>query len=112
MSELHKPARQSARTDYKYFLENNPDNTFELQLLHAFVIGYAKDDIRTTILLYFKAFVPTADRVVTDSLCQNFKIARKDPQKGMDFLYSKAYKLNASTRQKTFQKNTGIFPRI
>lgn len=171
--ELRKLARQIARTDYKYFVENNPNDTFELQLLHAFVIGYAKDDIRR-LLHYFKAFVPMADSWgLTDSLCQNFKIARKYPQevwdcimryknskkefesrivavmllshyltdeyidrvldvlnnlntddyysqmgvawalatvvgkypqKGMDFLRSKACKLDAPTRQKTVQK--------
>lgn len=84
--ELRKLARQIARTDYKYFVENNPNDTFELQLLHAFVIGYAKDDIRT-LLRYFKAFVPFADSwELTDSLCQNFKIARKYPQEVWDFI--------------------------
>ncbi len=84
--ELRKLARQIARTDYKYFVENNPNNTFELQLLHAFVIGYAKDDIRT-LLRYFKAFIPFANSWgLTDSLCQNFKIARKYPQEVWDFI--------------------------
>ncbi len=84
--ELRKLARGIARTDYKYFVENNPNDTFELQLLHAFVIGYAKDDIRT-LLRYFKAFVPFADSWgLTDSLCQNFKIARKHPQEVWNFI--------------------------
>ncbi|MBR2082765.1 MAG: DNA alkylation repair protein [Elusimicrobiaceae bacterium] len=84
--QLRKLARQIAKEDYKGFVENNPNNTFELQLLHAFVIGYAKDDI-DTLLRYFKAFVPQADSWgLTDSLCQNFKIARKYPQKVWDFI--------------------------
>ena len=84
--ELRKLARKVAKEDYKYFVENNPNNTFELQLLHAFVIGYAKDDIRT-LLRYFKKFIPFADSWgLTDSLCQNFKIARKYPQEVWDFI--------------------------
>lgn len=83
--QLRKLARRVAKEDYKGFVQNNPNNTFELQLLHAFVIGYAKDDI-DTLLRYFKAFVPQADSWgLTDSLCQNFKIARKYPQQVWDF---------------------------
>lgn len=92
--ELRKLARQIARTDYPSFIEQNPNNTFELRLLHAFVLGYAKDDLHT-LLRYFQAFVPLANRwELTDSLCQNFTIARKYPQEVWDFIlrYKKSKK--------------------
>ena len=84
--ELRKFAKQVARKDYKEFIEHNDYSSFELKLLHAFVIGYIKDDIKT-ILKYFKAFIPQVnDWAVNDSLCQNFRISRKYPEIVWDFL--------------------------
>ncbi len=84
--ELRKFAKKVAKQDYKYFLENNDFSSFELKLLHAFVIGYAKDDIKT-ILKYFKTFIPHVDDwAVNDSLCQNFRISRKYPDIVWNFL--------------------------
>ncbi len=78
--ELKKFAKQIAKDDYKDFLDNNKCETFELRLLHAFVLGFAKDDINT-LLDYFEKFVPYVDDwAVNDSLCQSFKIARKYPE--------------------------------
>ena len=84
--ELRKFAKKIANENYKYFLENDDFSSFELKLLHAFVIGYVKDDIKT-ILKYFKAFIPQVDDwAVNDSLCQNFRIARKYPELVWNFL--------------------------
>ena len=84
--ELRKLAKQIAKTDYKMFIQKNDYSSYELKLLHAFVIGYAKDDIQT-LLGYFKNFIPFVnDWVINDSLCQNFKIARKFPEKVWNFL--------------------------
>ena len=84
--ELRKFAKKIAKEDYKYFLENDDFSSFELKLLHAFVIGYVKDDIKT-ILKYFKAFIPQVDDwAVNDSLCQNFRISRKYPDIVWDLL--------------------------
>ena len=77
--ELKKFARQIARQDYKELLDNNNFETFELRLLHAFVLGYAKDNIQT-LWSYFERFMPYVDDWATnDSLCQSFKIARQYP---------------------------------
>lgn len=84
--ELRKLAKQVAKDNYKDFVENNDYSTFELKLLHAFVIGYANDDI-VTLLKYFKDFIPYVDDwAINDSLCQNFRIARKYPDIVWDFL--------------------------
>ena len=84
--ELRKFAKKIANENYKYFLENDDFSSFELKLLHAFVIGYVKDDIKT-ILKYFKAFIPQVDDwAVNDSLCQNFRISRKYPDIVWDLL--------------------------
>lgn len=77
--ELRKFARKIAKENYKEFLENNDFSSFELRLLHAFVIGYIKDDVNV-VLKYFEDFMPYVDDwAVNDSLCQNFRIARDYP---------------------------------
>lgn len=84
--ELRKFAKQIAKSDYISFIENNDFSSYELKLLHAFVLGYIKSDIQT-LLKYFKDFIPQVnDWAVNDSLCQNFKIARKYPEKVWEFL--------------------------
>lgn len=78
--ELKKFAKQIAKENYKELLDNNECETFELRLLHAFVLGYAKDDIET-LLAYFERFIPYVDDwAINDSLCQSFKIARRYPE--------------------------------
>lgn len=84
--ELRKFAKKVAKNNYIEFLENDDFSTFELKLLHAFVIGYAKDDINV-LLKYFKNFIPHVDDwAVNDSLCQNFTIARVYPKIVWNFL--------------------------
>jgi len=84
--ELRKLAKKAAKDNYKEFAENNDYSAFELKLLHAFVLGYAQDDINT-LLKYFKDFIPYVDDwAVNDSLCQNFKSARQYPDIVWDFL--------------------------
>ncbi|MBR1733936.1 MAG: DNA alkylation repair protein [Alphaproteobacteria bacterium] len=84
--ELRKYAKKIAKENCRKFLDNNSYETFELKLLHAFVIGYAKDDIEV-LLDDFRAFIPHVDSWgICDSLCQNFKIAREFPETVWDFL--------------------------
>lgn len=84
--ELRKFAKKVAKDNYKDFVENDDYSSFELKLLHAFVIGYAKDDIKH-LLKYFKNFIPYVDDWgINDSLCQNFKVARQYPDIVWDFL--------------------------
>ena len=84
--ELRKFAKKIAKNGYKEFIENNDYSSFELKMLHAFVLGYIKDDIKV-LLKYFKDFIPQVDDWATnDSLCQNFKIARNYPEAVWQFL--------------------------
>lgn len=84
--ELRKFARKIAKDDYKTFLKEDDFSSYELKLLHAFVIGYIKSDIKT-LLKYFEDFIPYVDDwAVNDSLCQNFKISRKYPEEVWEFL--------------------------
>lgn len=84
--ELRKLASRIAKEDYKDFLNKNPLDTYEMETLHAFVIGYARDDINT-VLKYLQDFIPKVhDWSVNDSLCQSFKIARKHREEVFDML--------------------------
>ena len=83
---LRKLAQKIAKGNYQDFLKHNPNHTHEERLLHAFVIGYIQADIKE-LLRYFKAFIPYVDSWdVTDSLCQNFKMARQFPQETWHFV--------------------------
>ena len=84
--ELRKLAKRIAKYNYAEFFKFNDYSTFELKLLHAFVIGYVKDDIEV-ILKYFQDFMPYVDDwAINDSLCQNFRIARIYPDVVWNFL--------------------------
>ena len=88
---LRKLAQKIAREDYKKFADNDDYSSFELKLLHAFVIGYAKDDIET-LLKYFQKFMPYVDDwAINDSLCQNFKEVRKNRSTVWNFLMQYRY---------------------
>ena len=84
--ELRKFARKIAKNNYREYIENDDCSSFELKLLHAFTIGYIDEDI-DVLLKYFKDFIPQVDDwAINDSLCQNFRAARKYPEKVWDFL--------------------------
>lgn len=84
--ELRKLAKKIAKNNYKEFIESNDYSSYELKLLHAFVIGYIDSDIKT-LLKYFEQFIPYVDDwAVNDSLCQNFKTARCHQNEVWSFL--------------------------
>lgn len=83
---IRKLAQKVVKDDYKYFLEHSILNNLEQKLLHAFVIGYAKDDI-SVLIKYFEDFIPKVDDwAINDALCQNFKITKKYPKEVFDML--------------------------
>lgn len=84
--QLKKFAGKIAKENYREFLDNNKFETFELKMLHAFVLGYARDDIEI-LLKYFDCFVPQVDDwAINDALCQTFKQARQHQQIVWDYL--------------------------
>ncbi len=84
--ELREFARKIAKSYYSDFIQNKDFSTFELKLLYAFVLGYAKDDIND-LIRYFEDFIPQVnDWAINDSLCQSFKIARKYPEIFWNFI--------------------------
>ena len=71
---------------YDYF--NEKHESFEELTIHAYAIGYLKEDINIC-LKYLKEFIPLVDNwSVSDSVCQNMKFARKYPKEVFEFLKS------------------------
>ena len=87
LPELRKIAKLIAKEKrYGFFAENH--TSFEELTIHAYAIGYLKEDINIC-LKYLKDFIPLVDNwSVNDSLCQNMKFARKYPKEVFEFLKS------------------------
>lgn len=85
LPELRKIAKLIIKEKrYDFFLENH--TCFEELTIHAYAIGYLKEDI-DICLKYLKEFIPQIDNwSVNDSLCQNMKFARIYPNEVLDFL--------------------------
>lgn len=83
--ELRKIAKLIVKEKrYDYFFEKHC--SFEELTIHAFAIGYLKEDINVC-LKYLKAFIPYIDNwSVNDSVCQNMKFAKKYPKEVFEFL--------------------------
>lgn len=78
--EARKLSKRIAKDNYKEFLDKDTLDSFEIKMIHAFVIGYAKADIKV-LIKYFEDFIPYVDDwAINDALCQNFKIAKKYPK--------------------------------
>ena len=83
--ELRKIAKKIVKENRLDYLKEKHDS-FEELTIHAFAIGYLKEDINTC-LKYVKDFIPYIDNwSVNDSLCQNMKFARKYPKEVFNFL--------------------------
>lgn len=79
-------AKQIAKEDFRTYLKNPSDASYEEIMLQGYVIGYAKADIEE-ILSYAAQFIPKIhDWSVNDGFCATFKIAAKYRERVWDFL--------------------------
>ena len=85
LPELRKIAKIIIKEKrYDFFLEKH--DTFEELTIHAYAIGYLKEDVNIC-LKYLKDFIPLVDNwSVSDSVCQNMKFARTYPKEVFEFL--------------------------
>lgn len=83
---LRNLAKRIAKEDWRTYLKEAQDNSFEEICLQGFVIGYAKADIEE-LLGYASKFIPKIrDWSVNDGFCATFKVARKHREKVWEFL--------------------------
>lgn len=83
---LREKAKELAKKDWCAVMEWQETLYFEEVMLQGMVLGYAKADIED-LLAALAAFMPRVDNwAVNDTLCQGFKIARKQPEAVWEFL--------------------------
>ncbi|MBE5932995.1 MAG: DNA alkylation repair protein [Lachnospiraceae bacterium] len=74
---LRNLAKELAKSDWKTYLDNAVDDSFEEVNLQGFVIGYAKSDYQT-LLPYIKKYVAKInDWSLCDGFCATLKITKK-----------------------------------
>lgn len=85
---LRDMAKKIAKEDWKSCMEWEDTVYFEETMLQGLVLGYAKAPVEE-ILAYAKKFIPKINNwSINDTFCNNFKIAKKEPEKVWDFLMS------------------------
>lgn len=85
---LRKMAKQIAKGEWRTYLADATDDSYEEILLQGMVIGYSNASLAET-LHYIEKFVPKIDNwAVCDSFCNGLKIAKKHPVEMWDFLQS------------------------
>lgn len=86
MPALRKLARAAAKADWRGYLAEARDETYEEILLQGMVIGYAKADFQT-VRPYVEAFVPKITNwSVCDVFCGGLKVTKDEPEAVWDFL--------------------------
>ena len=74
---LRSLAKQLAKEDWRTYLKEARDDTYEEIMLQGLVIGYVKAEMEE-LLEYAAAFIPKIhDWSVNDGFCSTFKIVRK-----------------------------------
>lgn len=75
---LRDIAKKLAKEDFREYLLNATDDTFEEIMLQGFVIGYCKCNIEER-LLFIEKFVPKiTDWSINDCFCSTLKFAKKN----------------------------------
>lgn len=83
---LRNLAKEIAKGDWKTYLDNALDDTFEEVNLQGFVIGYAKADL-DTLLPYIARYVRKInDWSLCDGFCATLKIVEKNREEFLRFL--------------------------
>lgn len=74
------------RYDFKYLMENIPNNYYEEIMLQGMLIGQAKLDFNK-IIKYIKDFIPKINNwAVCDTFCTGLKITKNNKEKMWDFM--------------------------
>lgn len=86
LPRLRKIAKRIARGDWRSYLKNAPDDSFEEIMLQGMVIGCAKAEVEE-LLTYIAAFVPKINNwSVCDSFCIGLAFTRENKEKVWKFL--------------------------
>ncbi len=87
LPNLRKLAKQLAKEDWRTYMEEIEDDTFEEVLLKGMILGYAKADHIEHILPYIAVFVGKINNWSTcDSFCTGLKITMQYPDEMWNFI--------------------------
>lgn len=83
---LREIAKEAARQDWRTYLAEADDTTFEEIMIQGMVIGYAKMEL-TERFACLNRFIPKIDNwSVCDSCCMTYKFMKKDQEQVWEFL--------------------------
>lgn len=83
---LRKIAKRIAKSDWRSYLADARDDSFEEIVLQGMVIGYAKAEL-PEVQQYITEFVPKINNwSVCDSFCSGLKVARAHPLEMWEFI--------------------------
>lgn len=83
---LRKMAKELAKGDWKTYLSNAADGSYEEVMLQGMTLGYAKGDLQGK-KEFLERFIPKIDNwSVCDSVCSTIKLAQSQPEEMWEFL--------------------------
>ena len=86
LPKLRKLAKKLAQDDWRAYLRNAEDDSFEETMLQGMVIGYASAET-DELLDYVTEFIPKISNwSLCDSFCSGLKLPRKNPERFWAFL--------------------------
>ena len=83
---LRSLAKQLAKEDWRTYLKEARDDTYEEIMLQGLVIGYVKAEMEELWNMPQHLFRKSTDWSVNDGFCSTFKIVRKHRAEVWDFL--------------------------
>lgn len=98
LPKLRVFAKEIAKGDYKNYLINAKDDTFEEVMLQGMVIGYSNCDIEEKLEFAAKFIPKINDWSVNDAFCTSFKCTVKNRERVFGFL------LNYVSSEKEFEQ--------
>ena len=91
LPSLRKIARQLGKEDWRTYLGNALDDSYEEIMLQGMTLGYAKGNLQEKEE-YLRAFIPKIDNwSVCDSVCATIKLAKEQPEEMWEFLQEYLY---------------------
>ena len=83
---LRQIAKEVAKGDWKTFLKDAPEDTYEEVNIKGFVIGYVKTDVEDILPFVAEHIEKIDDWSLCDGFCSNLKIVKKYPDAFLQFL--------------------------
>ncbi len=92
---LRRLAKEIARMDWRYYLQQASQDSFEEIMLQGMVIGTVEVETLEELLPYIQGFLPLIDNwSVCDSFCASLKIVKRNKREAFLFIQSYIYSIH------------------